>query len=109
MLSVVVPVYNEQEILEDTHAELTRVLEGMGEPYELLFVNDGSQDNSRAILERLCQKDDRVSFISFSRNFGHEIANAAGLHYARGHLVGRIEAVNGWANTSRRSARPCRL
>ena len=92
MLSVVVPVYNEQEVLEETHAELTETMDAMGESYELIFVDDGSRDESPAILENLRRKDERVSVISFSRNFGHEIANAAGLHYARGDAVILIDA-----------------
>ncbi len=55
--SVIIPVYNEQEVLPTTYKRLKTVMDGLGEPYELVFVNDGSRDESQAILESLCDED----------------------------------------------------
>ncbi|MGC8777686.1 MAG: glycosyltransferase family 2 protein, partial [Candidatus Caldatribacteriaceae bacterium] len=92
VLSVVVPVFNEEEVLPETYRRLTVIMEGMGKSYELLFVNDGSVDRSRIILEELAQKDRRVRVIHFSRNFGHQAAITAGMDHARGEAVVVIDA-----------------
>ncbi|MCX7667636.1 MAG: glycosyltransferase family 2 protein [Atribacterota bacterium] len=91
-VSVVIPVFNEEEVLPETYRRLTAVMEKTGEPYELLFVNDGSWDQSRTILEKLAQEDQRVRAIHFSRNFGHQAAITAGMDYARGKAVVVIDA-----------------
>ncbi len=90
--SVVVPVYNEEAILPELYRRLTDVMEGLGEPYEILFVNDGSRDHSLQIMHALHRQDPRVKVISFSRNFGHQMAITAGLDYARGDAVVIIDA-----------------
>ncbi len=84
LLSVVVSVYNEEAVLEQFYGEVSRVLKEISWEYELLFVNDGSQDGSREILDRLAAQDERVKVVSFSRNFGHEAAMIAGVDYSRG-------------------------
>lgn len=84
LLSVVVSVYNEENALEDFYREATGVLKGIAWEYELIFVNDGSGDQSLSILERLAAGDSNVKVVSFSRNFGHEAAMIAGLDYSRG-------------------------
>lgn len=84
LLSVVVSVYNEEKALEDFYREATGVLKGIAWEYELIFVNDGSGDQSLSILERLAAEDSNVKVVSFSRNFGHEAAMIAGLDYSRG-------------------------
>jgi glycosyltransferase involved in cell wall biosynthesis len=84
LYSIVVPVYNEAEVLPALYDRLTRVLEGMLEPYEIIFVNDGSQDDSPLLLRDFQAKDQRVKFLSLSRNFGHQIAITAGLDYSSG-------------------------
>ena len=84
LLSVVVSVYNEEKALEDFYREATGVLKGIAWEYELIFVNDGSGDQSLSILERLAAGDSNVKVVSFSRNFGHEAAMIAGLDYSRG-------------------------
>jgi polyisoprenyl-phosphate glycosyltransferase len=84
LYSIVVPVYNEAEVLPTLYARLTRVLEGMLEPYEIIFVNDGSQDDSSLLLRDFQAKDQRVKLLSLSRNFGHQIAITAGLDYSSG-------------------------
>lgn len=79
LLSVIVPCYNEEEGLLAAIERLTAVLGGANIPYELIFVNDGSRDNTMAIIEKASKKDSRVRGISFSRNFGKEAAMQAGL------------------------------
>lgn len=84
LLSVVVSVYNEEQALEEFYREISRILKTLDWNYELVFVNDGSRDNSLAVLEELSGKDVRVKLICLSRNFGHEAAMIAGLDYSRG-------------------------
>ena len=86
-LSVVIPIHNEAPNLEPLHAELTDVLVRWGRPYELVFVDDGSQDGSFEILARLQQADARTRVIQFRRNFGQTAAFAAGFAAARGRLI----------------------
>lgn len=90
--SVVVPVFNEEEVLPETYHRLTGVMEGLGAPYEIVFVDDGSKDQSPRILDELAQRDPRVRVIHFSRNFGHQAAITAGMDYARGEAVIVIDA-----------------
>jgi len=92
VLSIVVPVFNEEAVLPETYRRLTAVMEKLKEPYELLFVNDGSKDKSGVILEELAQKDRRVRVVHFARNFGHQAAITAGMDYARGEAVVVIDA-----------------
>lgn len=91
-LSVVIPVYNEQEVLPESYRRLTRVLSGMEERYELLFVDDGSRDATRTILRELAARDPRVRFLRFSRNFGHQAAITAGVDASAGRAVVIIDA-----------------
>lgn len=91
-LSVVVPCFNEQEVLHETHRRLTDVLGGMRLDYELVYVDDGSRDRTPAILRELQSADRRVVVVRFSRNFGHQIAASAGLDYATGDAVVLIDA-----------------
>ena len=84
LLSVVVSVYNEEQALEEFYRETSRILKTLDWNYELVFVNDGSRDNSLAVLEKLSAMDVRVKLICLSRNFGHEAAMIAGLDYSRG-------------------------
>jgi dolichol-phosphate mannosyltransferase len=91
-LSIVVPLLNEEAVLADTHAALTAELAKTGESYELLFVDDGSTDRSRAILLELSAADPRVRVVALSRNFGHEMATTAGLHQSRGRAAVVIDA-----------------
>lgn len=83
-LSVVVSVYNEEAALEQFYLEAGRVLEQIEWEYELLFINDGSQDHSLEILRDLADRDSRVRLVNFSRNFGHEAAMIAGIDYCTG-------------------------
>lgn len=91
-LSVVVSVYNEGQALEAFYRETSRIVKELDWEYELIFVNDGSQDNSFLILEELSRQDARVKLVHFSRNFGHEAAMIAGLDYSRGDGVVCMDA-----------------
>ena len=92
LLSVVAPLYNEERNLRPLVARLLPVLEGIGLPFEALFVDDGSTDGTLESLREICAADPRLTAISFSRNFGKEIAIAAGLDYARGAAVVVMDA-----------------
>ena len=96
LLSIVVPCYNEQEALPFFYKEICRVAEEMkashGAEVEFIFVDDGSKDNALAIARDLHQKDARVRYISFSRNFGKEAGILAGLEAAKGDYVAMMDA-----------------
>lgn len=91
-LSVVVPVYNEGEGLLAFHARLARVMNDLGESWEVVYVNDGSRDASLATLEALRADDPACAVVNLSRNFGKEIAMTAGLDHAGGAAVVMIDA-----------------
>ena len=92
MISVLIPVYNEEENLRVIHKRLSSVLGAMSMPYELLFINDGSKDQSLSIIRDLCAADEHSRFISFSRNFGHQIALSAGIDLCNGDRAVFIDA-----------------
>ncbi|KAF0227796.1 MAG: family 2 glycosyl [Beijerinckiaceae bacterium] len=91
-LSVVVPVFNEGENIEALIARLVPVLEATVATFEILFVDDGSRDDTFARIRRVISQDSRIRAITFSRNFGKEIALAAGLDHAHGKAVVLIDA-----------------
>jgi glycosyltransferase involved in cell wall biosynthesis len=94
-LSVVIPIYNEEATIGELHRRLTALLAPMNLPggYELIFVNDGSRDRSLPLLMELAARDpEHVRYLSFSRNFGHQIAVTAGLDRADGAAVVIIDA-----------------
>ena len=86
LYSIIVSVYNEESVLPLFHREISAVIDTLADTadFELLFVNDGSRDNSHQILKQLMKKDKRVRVIHLSRNFGHEAAMIAGLDHCRG-------------------------
>jgi len=86
-VSVVVSVFNEEQVLEMFYQKMMEVLELIGHDFELIFVNDGSTDNSEGIIKRLSSNNPKVKCIHFSRNFGHEAAMIAGIDYATGHIL----------------------
>lgn len=93
LITLIIPCYNEQESLPLLYSELVKVSQQMSEQnFEFLFVNDGSRDRTLDILKELAQKDERVKYISFSRNFGKESAMYAGLDNARGDYVAFMNA-----------------
>ena len=92
-ISIVVPMYNEQESLQILYRELNRVTREMGDyDFEYLFVNDGSKDATLQKIRELAAEDERVHYLSFSRNFGKEAALLAGLSYAKGDYVTTMDA-----------------
>jgi glycosyltransferase involved in cell wall biosynthesis len=91
-LSVVVPVFNEEPVIAEMHRRLSAVLAGLGRSYEIILVDDGSDDRTRELARRLCANDTRTRLICFSRNFGHQFAITAGLDRSRGRAVIVIDA-----------------
>ncbi len=87
LISVVVPVYNEEESLDAFYDAVSRQLNALEIDWELIFVNDGSRDRSMEILRRLSERDSHVGVINFARNFGHQIAITAGSNHALGDAV----------------------
>lgn len=92
VFSVIVPCYNEEEVIRETHKRLTRVLQEMGDAYEILYVDDGSRDDTANILRDMAQQDKNVRAILFARNAGHQSAVTAGLDYATGDAIVIIDA-----------------
>lgn len=82
-LSVVVPLFDEEDVVERFHARLCDAMGGVGESWEVVYVDDGSRDRSLPILLALRARDERVAVVSLSRNFGKEVALTAGLDHAR--------------------------
>jgi len=91
-LSVVIPVFNEEENITVLHSRLTAVLEQIHLEYEIIFVDDGSNDDSINQLQNLSVKDKRVLVVELARNFGHQVAISAGLDFARGEAVAVMDA-----------------
>jgi polyisoprenyl-phosphate glycosyltransferase len=90
--SIVAPVFNEQELLPEFYRRAVAAMEQLGEPFELVLINDGSRDRTLAIMRELNEADPRVKVINFSRNFGHQLAITAGIDYARGDAVVVIDS-----------------
>ena len=87
MLSVVVPIYNEEENVVAFHAAVRTVMGAVQEQWEVIYVNDGSRDKSLSLLLDIQRRDPHVSVVEFSRNFGHQAALTAGLQVARGDAI----------------------
>lgn len=92
MISLIIPCYNEEEALPIFYKEVTKILNMMKEEYELLFINDGSKDNTLSVLKGLAENDKHVVYLSFSRNFGKEAAMYAGFCNAHGDYVAVMDA-----------------
>jgi dolichol-phosphate mannosyltransferase len=92
VLSVVVPVFNEEANLAELHRRLAATLPGVVAEFEILFVDDGSRDRSWELIRSLAAADPHVRGVRFSRNFGHQMAFAAGLDHARGEAVVIMDA-----------------
>jgi glycosyltransferase involved in cell wall biosynthesis len=86
-ISIVVPVYNEQDAIKQFHQELTDVIDGLNVNFKIYYINDGSEDDTHKLLMDLAQKDQRVITVELSRNFGHQAALTAGLDVADGDAV----------------------
>ena len=92
VFSIIAPIYNEHDSLPELHRRVSAVMNGLGEPWELILVDDGSSDGSTELIRRLAEQDEHVRPVIFARNFGHQIAVTAGLDYARGDAVVIIDA-----------------
>ena len=92
-ISIIIPAYNEQESLPILYERLTKLMDSMENyQFEVLFINDGSKDKTIEIIKKLRQKDERICYVDFARNFGKEIAMIAGLDYATGDCVVFMDA-----------------
>ncbi len=91
-ISVVIPCYEEEAVLGETHKRVKAVLEKAGWDYEILYINDGSRDRTLKILEGIANENNRVRVLSFSRNFGHQPAVTAGLRNITGDVAFIIDA-----------------
>ncbi len=92
LLSLVVPFYNEEPTIEAFHSRIVPVLQGTGESFEVICVNDGSRDKTADMLDALSARDPRFKAAHFSRNFGHQAAVTAGVHLAKGQCAIIIDA-----------------
>ncbi len=92
-ISVIIPCFNEEEGIRETWRRITAVMEANHcDTYEMIFVNDGSVDGTLSILKEISETDNHVKIISFSRNFGHEAATAAGLNHVSGDISFILDA-----------------
>ncbi|OCA88297.1 glycosyltransferase [Bacillus sp. FJAT-27225] len=92
LISVVVPMYFEELVVNECYARLTSVLDKQEDDYELIFVNDGSKDRTKELLMKIAKEDKKVKIIDFARNFGHQTAVTAGIDFARGDAIVIIDA-----------------
>jgi undecaprenyl-phosphate 4-deoxy-4-formamido-L-arabinose transferase len=91
-ISVLVPVLNEEESLPELHKRLQDTLNGIAKPYEIIYINDGSTDNTEVLLERFHTDDRRAKVIEFNRNYGQHMALFSGFEYAKGEIIVTIDA-----------------
>ncbi len=91
-LSIIIPVYNESETIEICYKELLKVFSLFEDNFEIIFIDDGSKDDSANIIKRIAKEDKRVKCLFLSRNFGKEAAMSAGLAFANGEFVAQIDA-----------------
>ena len=87
LLSLVIPVFNEEEVLADSFCRMDAAMKKTDHPYEIIYVNDGSRDNTMAELRKLADTHDYVKVFSFSRNFGHQTAVTCGMDHAKGQAL----------------------
>jgi len=92
LLSLIVPVYNEEKNLSLFFERSHKVLESLLIPFEIILINDGSEDESLTLIKSFSKNNDSIRFIDLSRNFGHQIAVSAGLDYAKGDIICIIDA-----------------
>ena len=90
--SIIIPVYNEESIIQELYDRTSKVMQQLKSTYELIFVNDGSSDNSPHALVLLHNQDHNVKVINFSRNFGNQVAVNAGMRYSTGEFIAIIDA-----------------
>lgn len=92
VISIIAPVYNEELIIDELYRRLVAVLDSTGDPWEIIMVNDGSQDGSADKMRALAGRDARIRVVNFARNFGHQNAVTAGMDYAQGEAIVVIDA-----------------
>ncbi|MCU0533155.1 MAG: glycosyltransferase family 2 protein [Hydrococcus sp. Prado102] len=90
--SLIIPIYNEQETISEMYRRVSAVMDRLDGETELVLINDGSRDKSLSMLRELHQRDKRVCYLSFARNFGHQIAVTAGLNFVRGQVIIILDA-----------------
>ncbi len=86
-ISIVIPLYNEEENIRELHSSLKPVMDSVGDEYEIIFIDDGSTDKTLPLLQEIQQEDDTVIVLSLRRNFGQTAAFAAGFDYSRGDII----------------------
>ena len=92
-ISVVIPMYNEEDVVHECYERISKILKSINNyEYEIIFVNDGSKDNTLVILEDIANIDGNVKIIAFSRNFGHQCAVTAGIKHVTGDAIVIIDA-----------------
>jgi dolichol-phosphate mannosyltransferase len=92
MISIIIPCFNEEQVIRETEKRLSSVMQSLEKDFELIFVNDGSKDSTEDILEEIALNKNYIKIINFSRNFGHQCAVSAGIHYCKGDYAVIIDA-----------------
>ena len=100
-LDILIPCFNEEEVLNEIHLRVKKILEEVKgkkliDSYNIIYVDDGSNDGTFEILEKISQKDQSVKALSFSRNFGHQAALSAGLKFSRGDAVISLDEITNY-------------
>ena len=90
--SLIIPIYNEEETIPELYRRVSDVMDSLDDSVELILINDGSRDRSLNLIRQLQERDARVCYISFARNFGHQAAVTAGLNFARGQVIVVLDA-----------------
>lgn len=90
--SIIVPLYNEELVIGESYKKLKEIMETTKEKYEIIFINDGSRDKTRKMVEEICFRDESIKLINFSRNFGHQAAITAGMEKSSGKAIVVIDA-----------------
>ncbi|NCR74702.1 MAG: glycosyltransferase family 2 protein [Microcystis aeruginosa K13-06] len=90
--SLIIPIYNEEETIPELYRRVSDVMDSLDDSVELILINDGSRDQSLNLMRELQERDARVCYISFARNFGHQAAVTAGLNFARGQVIVVLDA-----------------
>jgi dolichol-phosphate mannosyltransferase len=90
--SIIVPLYNEELVIKESYRRLKEVMDTVKENYEIIFINDGSYDETRNMVEKICSTDEKIKLINFSRNFGHQAAITAGMNLSEGAAIIVIDA-----------------
>ncbi|SHJ27040.1 dolichol-phosphate mannosyltransferase [Clostridium cavendishii DSM 21758] len=90
--SIIVPVYNEELVINESYKRLKEVMDTIKENYEIIFINDGSKDSTREKIDAICKNDENIRLVNFSRNFGHQAAITAGMDVAKGDAIVVIDA-----------------